>query len=189
MVLEEQAFDTVNHDILLHKLEHYGTRRTSFGWFTSYLNGRSQYVSCNNTTFEIKPIVCGVPQGSVLGLSLKTLAHSKKQSIMNLKKLVMWLNANSPAKTNFVVFSAVNKPLKTVTILINRLAIEQKEFIKYLGVLIDSKLTFKQHISAVSKNNIFNVQSKKILVMLYYYSLIYPFCFMQFLSGVMPISP
>ena len=63
----KKAFDTVNHDILLHKLEHYGIRRTSLGWFTSYLNGRSQYVSCNNTTSEIKPIVCGVPQGSVLG--------------------------------------------------------------------------------------------------------------------------
>ena len=80
-------------------------------------------------------------------LSLTTLAHYKKQSIMNLKKLVMWLNANRLAlnvsKTNFAIFSAVNKPLKTVTILINRLAIGQKEFIKYLGVLIDSKLTFK----------------------------------------------
>ena len=63
----KKAFDTVNHDILLHKLEHYGIRGTSFGWFTSYLNGRSQYVSCNNTRSEIKPIVCGAPQGSVLG--------------------------------------------------------------------------------------------------------------------------
>ena len=66
MVLEEQAFDTVNYDILLYKLEHYGIRGTSLGWFTSYLNGRSQYISCNNTS-EIKPTVCGVPQGSVLG--------------------------------------------------------------------------------------------------------------------------
>ena len=80
------------------------------------------------------------------------------QKIVNheLKKLVMWLNANSLAlnvsKTNFIIFSAVNKPLKTVTILINRLVIGQ-EFIKYLGVLIDSKLTFKQRISSVSKTN------------------------------------
>ena len=99
----------------------------------------------------------------------------------------MWLNANRLAlnvsKTNFVIFSAVNKPLKPVTILINRHVIEQKEYIKYLGVLIDAKLTFKQHISAVSKKisrtiglmyKLRHYVSKKILVMLYY-SLIHPF--------------
>ena len=99
----------------------------------------------------------------------------------------MWLNANRLAlnvsKTNVVIFSAVNKPLEPVTILINRHAIEQKEYIKYLGVLIDAKLTFKQHISAVSKKisrtiglmyKLRHYVTKKILVMLYY-SLMYPF--------------
>ena len=58
----KKAFDTVNHDISLHKLEHYGIRGTSLDWFTSYLNGLSQYVFCNNTTSEMKLIVCSVPQ-------------------------------------------------------------------------------------------------------------------------------
>ena len=53
------AFDTINHDILLDKLSHYGIR----GWFSSYPNGRSQYVNydhCNSSTQLIK---CGVPHG------------------------------------------------------------------------------------------------------------------------------
>ena len=64
-------------------------------------------------------------------------------------KLVNWLNSNRLAvnvsKTNFVIFSAKNKPLKPVTIIINRKPIEQKDHVKYLGILIDSKLSFKQH--------------------------------------------
>ena len=63
----QKAFDTVNHKILLDKLEHYGIRGTALAWFSSYLRNRSQYASvngCKSTNLNVK---CGVPQGSVLG--------------------------------------------------------------------------------------------------------------------------
>ena len=79
------------------------------------------------------------------------------QSTVNREmcKLVNWLNSNRLAlnlsKTNFVIFSAKNKPFKPVTIIINRKAVEQKDYVKYLGILIDSKLSFKQHITAITQ--------------------------------------
>ena len=63
----QQAFDTVNHDILLSKLEHYGIRGTPLMWFQSYLSDRYQYVSINGESSNLMQITCGVPQGSVLG--------------------------------------------------------------------------------------------------------------------------
>lgn len=63
----QKAFDTVDHEILLYKLSYYGIRGLPNAWFRSYLTGRSQYVFLNGHKSTIKPILHGVPQGSVLG--------------------------------------------------------------------------------------------------------------------------
>ena len=63
----KKAFDTVHHQILLKKLEHYGIRGIPLDWFKSYLSNRKQYVSVNGNTSETLEVTCGVPQGSVLG--------------------------------------------------------------------------------------------------------------------------
>ena len=62
-----KAFDTVNHNILLQKLEHYGIRGVVLKWFQSYLEDRKQFVSIGNVRSDTSYISCGVPQGSVLG--------------------------------------------------------------------------------------------------------------------------
>ena len=62
----QKAFDTVNHDILSMKLEHYGIRGTAQDWFKSYLLDRKQYVSLNGSNSSYLNVTCGVPQGSVL---------------------------------------------------------------------------------------------------------------------------
>ena len=62
-----KAFDTVNHNILLEKLKHYGIRGITNDWFVSYLSNRSQYVSIGNNKSDTASITLGVPQGSVLG--------------------------------------------------------------------------------------------------------------------------
>ena len=61
-----KAFDTVNHGMLLKKLEHYGIRYNMLDWFLSYLSDRKQYVDMNGKSSDLLDITCGVPQGSVL---------------------------------------------------------------------------------------------------------------------------
>ena len=63
-----KVFDTVDHDILLTKLDHYRIRELSNNWSRSYLKERQQFVSIGNQASSIKEIVSGVPQESVLGL-------------------------------------------------------------------------------------------------------------------------
>ena len=62
----KKAFDTVNHEILLTKLEHYGIRGVINSWFRSYLSDRRQSIEIDKCISETETIVCGVPQGSVL---------------------------------------------------------------------------------------------------------------------------
>ena len=63
----QKNFDTVDHHILLKKLEYYGVRRISNKWFASYLSNRKQFVSINGYKSNLEDAKCGVPQGSILG--------------------------------------------------------------------------------------------------------------------------
>ena len=62
------AFDTIDHNILLNRLEkRYGITGTALGWFRSYLTDRTQSVCINNQESDKLPLKYGVPQGSKLG--------------------------------------------------------------------------------------------------------------------------
>ena len=63
----KKAFVTVNHKILVKKLYSYGIRGQLINWFKSYLENRSQYVIYNEKRSDIRVVICGVPQGSILG--------------------------------------------------------------------------------------------------------------------------
>ena len=62
-----KAFDTLDHSILLRKLNSYGIRGLSNQWIHNYLSGRKQYVTFNNISSSPTNVICGVPQGSILG--------------------------------------------------------------------------------------------------------------------------
>ena len=65
-----KCFDTLNHDILLHKLKYLGFDNQAVKWFHNYLTGRKQFVDFKGHFSTLKSLKIGVPQGSVLGLSL-----------------------------------------------------------------------------------------------------------------------
>ena len=62
-----QAFDTIGHSTLLTKLSSYGVKGEELEWFTNYLFNHRQIISFNNVLSNPYEIVCGVPQGSILG--------------------------------------------------------------------------------------------------------------------------
>ena len=68
-----KAFDPVDHDILLKKVELYHISQNSVNWYRSYLTNRKQKVSFNNTYSDLGHIKYGVPQGSILGPLISSL--------------------------------------------------------------------------------------------------------------------
>ena len=62
-----KAFDSLNHSLLLYKLQNYGIREKTSPWFNSYLTNRRQKTIFNNIESTSLPVTHGVPQGSTLG--------------------------------------------------------------------------------------------------------------------------
>ena len=84
----KNAFETIDHSLLLKKLEHYGVRWVSNDWMRSYLSNREQFVSFNSFKSDLKTISCGVPQGSILGPKLFILYIN---DICNVSKILQFV--------------------------------------------------------------------------------------------------
>ena len=63
----KKAFDTVDHEILLSKLNKYGIEDMENKWFKSYLNNRNQKCFVNGCLSQNRSLACGIPQGTILG--------------------------------------------------------------------------------------------------------------------------
>ena len=183
----KKAFDTVNHKILLQKLEKLGIQNNNLKWIENYLSNRSQSTLANGILSPSNAITCGVPQGSVLGpllflvyvndLSniLKEAGHylyaddtvifksgTNIQTVLNslqkdLNGYWSWCNANkltiNTKKTNYVIYGTnqrVSKIRHSSLSLQNDL-LQRTPSYKYLGVHIDSHLSFNTHVDNCCK--------------------------------------
>merc|ERR1712074_472216 len=85
-----KAFDTLNHEILINKLQYYGLQNNSLNLMKNYLENRCQFVTMNSVNSQKLPISTGVPQGSILGPLLFLIYVNDMSKCSDLFKPLMY---------------------------------------------------------------------------------------------------
>lgn len=133
-----KAFDTVDHHILIKKLEHYGIRGIILTWFVDFLKNRTQCVSFNGILSPLHSIVCGVPQGSILGPLLFLIYVNDLSNVSNIFKFVLFADDTNVFTSDNSLISLFNKANSELSVInlwfkANRLSlnIEKTNFIVF----------------------------------------------------------
>ena len=176
-----KAFDTIDHEILLSKMDRLGMRGNVLNWFRSYLSDRKQFVVVNEAESAIKILNKGVPRGSIVGPVLfiiymndlsefciqskptffaddtTLLVTSPNKDLLNkimakeLKVVNNWLATNKLC-LNVGKTKCVSIKVKSPqNLFLDEMKIQECKTMKYLGVHIDNELKFLDHIDSLKK--------------------------------------
>ena len=108
-----KAFDTLNFNILLNKLQYYGIHRISLSLIRSYLTNRFQYVQFANSESDLLKIKTGIPQGSILGTLFFSILINDLVNSSNTFKFLMY------ADDTTIYFNLEDFPIENREVLIN----------------------------------------------------------------------
>ena len=114
----KKAFDTVDHNILLRKLDYYGIRGIANEWFCSYLKKRKQFVSIQNNMSSVKEILTGVAHGSVMGPFLFLIYRNDLHKSIRFSKTYHFADDTSIIQSNSLLdrlSKQVNKDLSNLS--------------------------------------------------------------------------
>ena len=163
-----KAFGTINQEILLNKLYHYGVRGTVYDWLKSYLFGRTPQVDYNSSISNIVPISSSIPQGLILGqLSFiiyindfsKCLKYSNNLSFADDTTITFG------AKNNNSLFQKGNEELENIDhwIIANKLSLNVKKTKYNLFSSRTTKTLSKELFLTIRKNQIERFTSDRLL--------------------------
>ena len=176
-----KAFDTINHKILVSKLKFNGFQPAAANLIENYLQNRQQFVFANNCMSEMRSISIGVPQGSNLGpllflIYINDLLNSApnlnyilyaddtnifttdpetlNKEILSVEK---WCLANklvlNYSKTFQLIFNSPQKKRHSelTTVKLSTRTLEIKNETKFLGIVLDSHISFRSHINELCR--------------------------------------
>ena len=182
-----KAFDCINHDLLIAKLDAYGFSHSSLTFIQSYLHGRSQRTKVNNSYSSWNSPNTGVPQGSILGPILLNIYLNDSLYLVDEENLANYADDNTPFeigdcpecvltklevdaeilikwfKENYLHMNAdkchlfVPRQPIETSIKVENQIIKGEKSVKILGITIDENLEVNTHVS-----NLCNKASQKL---------------------------